>query len=478
MESFEEFLNASKGVSGRIRIGLKAVDEEEQQLLHLRTQLAKIKKIREEQVKKDSLIIQLEEKIAVLEHEKVTGQRQNTELHEIMSDRIATLESHLQEKEVNERVYHERVTILERVQQEKGDLEADLEQERRKCAEATRLATCLQTENDTLRSRLTADGHLSDQFQALFLSLREELAAKEKAVHDLQDRLQHQQQSFDSEISSVHSLLTDMNRQYESSKTQLALLDHDHRRALSENESLRQQLTSHQRLYQESHEQQTTLKQHNDHDKDTLRIMQIETQQLHSRAKEVYDVIHDCQQRLMTITAVLNTTTTNKQQTLVEAVAEVKSMRKSLSSLSSPTEHLKPFFHLITQLLHQLLTQHLTSLTHVADLQAKIGDSHNMQEALQHLQQKHVVLHEDSQFTDGVIEALIEELETQSDIHCSSHAITVKQMKPVVIVHKDGGGVGDDGSSHGKGEGGERVMDSFHSKVRLSIYVCLLLSCI
>lgn len=110
----------------KIRTGLKVVGEEEQQLLSLRQQLTKIKRIREEQLKKDETIAKLQETITVLEYEKATALRQNTELQEIMSERIHTLERYLQEKEAAERVHEERFVVLERHIFEKATLEEEV----------------------------------------------------------------------------------------------------------------------------------------------------------------------------------------------------------------------------------------------------------------------------------------------------------------------------------------------------------------
>lgn len=132
MDEIEEFLLFNKGSLEKIRNGLKIVGEEEQQLLALRSQLNKVKRIREEQLKKDEQIKKLEEKINLLEYEKSTALRQNTELHEIMSERIDTLERHLSEKETTERIHTERLVVLEREVYDKASLEEEVLIERKK----------------------------------------------------------------------------------------------------------------------------------------------------------------------------------------------------------------------------------------------------------------------------------------------------------------------------------------------------------
>lgn len=132
MDEIEEFLLFNKGSLEKIRAGLKIVGEEEQQLLALRHQLNKVKRIREEQVKKDEQIQKLQEHINLLEYEKATALRQNSELHQIMSERIETLERHLLEKETTERIHTERLVVLEREVYEKASLEEEVAIERKR----------------------------------------------------------------------------------------------------------------------------------------------------------------------------------------------------------------------------------------------------------------------------------------------------------------------------------------------------------
>ncbi len=132
MEEIEDFLLFNKGSLEKIRAGLKVVGEEEQQLLALRHQLNKVKRIREEQIKKDDEIKKLQERIHLLEYEKSTALRQNSELHLIMTERIETLERHLLEKENTERIHSERLIVLEREVFDKASLEEEILVERKK----------------------------------------------------------------------------------------------------------------------------------------------------------------------------------------------------------------------------------------------------------------------------------------------------------------------------------------------------------
>lgn len=134
MDEIEDYLLHSKGSPEKIRVGLKVVGEEEQQLLALRHQLNKIKRIREEQSKKDEQIKKLQEQISLLEYEKATALRQNTEMQQIMAERIDTLEGHLLEKESSERTHSERLVVLEREVYDKASLEEEILVERKKYA--------------------------------------------------------------------------------------------------------------------------------------------------------------------------------------------------------------------------------------------------------------------------------------------------------------------------------------------------------
>jgi DNA repair exonuclease SbcCD ATPase subunit len=131
MEEIDEYIETNRTFLENVKSGLRSISQEEQQLLLLRNQLNKIKKIREEQLKKDSLITSLKEKLAIYEHERSSSLRQNSELQEIMSERINTLERHLYEKENIEKLYIEKLEYIEEIKREKIELEEQLINERK-----------------------------------------------------------------------------------------------------------------------------------------------------------------------------------------------------------------------------------------------------------------------------------------------------------------------------------------------------------
>jgi hypothetical protein len=98
---------------------LTSLNEEENHLIHLRNQLQKIKKIREEQQKKDQYIASLKQRIAVLEEERQIHGKQNSELHIIMSERISALERYVVEKETAEKLYIQQIEELSIATREK-----------------------------------------------------------------------------------------------------------------------------------------------------------------------------------------------------------------------------------------------------------------------------------------------------------------------------------------------------------------------
>lgn len=125
MEEVKEFYQ----LRDRIKSGLQLLGDEEEELLQLRQQLQKIKKLREDHVQKDQLITSLQERIGLLEHEKMNAHRQNSELHQIMSDRIQALERFLQDKESLEK---HRFIEFERIEKERNALIEELGLERKK----------------------------------------------------------------------------------------------------------------------------------------------------------------------------------------------------------------------------------------------------------------------------------------------------------------------------------------------------------
>ena len=118
LDTVDDFLETNRTFLQSVRNGLKSISQEEQQLLLLRNQLGKIKRIREEQLKKDQLIASLKEKVSIYEHERSISLKQNVELQEIMSERISTLEQHLQEKESLEKSYISKIEVLSSFEKE------------------------------------------------------------------------------------------------------------------------------------------------------------------------------------------------------------------------------------------------------------------------------------------------------------------------------------------------------------------------
>ncbi len=108
---------------------LSALNDEERNLLHLRQQLQKIKRVREEQAKKDQYISSLKERISVLETERGLERQHCNELHGIMSDRIVALERYLCEKETIEQQYMKKVEDLTAIIDQKASNEERLKLE-------------------------------------------------------------------------------------------------------------------------------------------------------------------------------------------------------------------------------------------------------------------------------------------------------------------------------------------------------------
>jgi hypothetical protein len=115
-----------------IRAGLQSLDDEEENLIILKSHLAKIKKIREDQIRKDELVSTLKDRINVLENELLISNRQSFELQEILSERIMTLENSLKDRNDLELSCYELTERMESLVVQKGLSDADLEFERNK----------------------------------------------------------------------------------------------------------------------------------------------------------------------------------------------------------------------------------------------------------------------------------------------------------------------------------------------------------
>lgn len=83
-----------------LQSNLNRLDEEESNLLLLKSQLVKIKKITDEKNKKDEMIHILSKRISSLEYEKDIQTKNNHELNNIFTERIETLESLIVEKDL------------------------------------------------------------------------------------------------------------------------------------------------------------------------------------------------------------------------------------------------------------------------------------------------------------------------------------------------------------------------------------------
>jgi hypothetical protein len=126
MDDIDNYLETHEILLENVRDGLKSISHEEQQLLLLRTQLSKIKKIRAEQIQKDNIIASLREKLTIYEFERNTSLRQNSEIQELMSERIATLEQRLMEKESYEKSFFDKRDEFEAIKIERDILEKQL----------------------------------------------------------------------------------------------------------------------------------------------------------------------------------------------------------------------------------------------------------------------------------------------------------------------------------------------------------------
>eukprot|EP01031_Cornospumella_fuschlensis_P007223 gene7223-8949_t len=179
MQDFEELFQSTRSAIDSLKDGLQSISDEEHQLLMLRNQLTKIKKIREEQHKKDSLIAALKERIAVLEHSLKGSEKQSAEVCEIMRERIVTLERYVSEKEVTERELRERVWVLEEGTKQTVNLEEQLHEERKKSAHWQTQYERAAAELQGVKLTVSSDKQLYDHMHTLFQSLRDELDVKD-----------------------------------------------------------------------------------------------------------------------------------------------------------------------------------------------------------------------------------------------------------------------------------------------------------
>ena len=94
------FTNISSFMIQDLQLNLNRLDEEETNLLLLKSQLVKIKKITDEKNKKDEMINILSKRISILEYEKDIQAKNNHELNSIITERIETLEALIVEKDL------------------------------------------------------------------------------------------------------------------------------------------------------------------------------------------------------------------------------------------------------------------------------------------------------------------------------------------------------------------------------------------
>ena len=118
-----------------IQQGLRTLDEEEDNLMMLRGQLTKVKKFREEQARKDEIIHTLQNRISSLEYEQEFARKQNVELTEIMTERIATLERSIAERDETEKEFAAYQVQAEMIAMDRDSIKADLEAEMRRWVE-------------------------------------------------------------------------------------------------------------------------------------------------------------------------------------------------------------------------------------------------------------------------------------------------------------------------------------------------------
>lgn len=198
-----------------VRLGLQSLEEEEENLFILKDQLLKIKKIRQDQIKKDDTIETLRERIAVLEHERLLSNRQHAELQEIMSERIKLLEKSLNEKKGRETEILEYQSFTERIEAEKVSFRVELEQERKRNQELKEAYKAKTEEISKMRITLNREDSTVQQMSKLFEALKLELSKKEKSLEDLSIKNNHATQQYKQEISDLKQSLADQKSELE-----------------------------------------------------------------------------------------------------------------------------------------------------------------------------------------------------------------------------------------------------------------------
>lgn len=264
----EDFLQASKSITDNVRQGLELLSTEEDQLLKLRQQLGKIKRLREEQQQKDQVIQQLQERVAVLQHEKTTTGQQNSDLYVIMTERIHTLERHLQERDHVERRLEDQIASLECDLTRLPQVEQDLADSKSQCQQLTVQLHNAHEETNSLKLQLQQEKHLQDHFHATIESLTKDRLQHEEAVDHLKSEKQQEMTYLREEIMSLKQINEELRskwRQSEQSKQQQDLEMFKTKHALEVLQQDHQAIQREYERYQQSNSQ------------DTLQVVELKT---------------------------------------------------------------------------------------------------------------------------------------------------------------------------------------------------------
>jgi hypothetical protein len=420
MDEIEDYLLHSKGSPEKIRVGLKVVGEEEQQLLALRHQLNKIKRIREEQSKKDEQIKKLQEQINLLEYEKATALRQNTEMQQIMAERIDTLEGHLLEKESSERTHSERLVVLEREVYDKASLEEEILVERKKTREALSQIEKYRDEVKRLKSKSSTDHKLNDHFQTLFENLRDEINAKDAIISDLKRRIDVKEHDSHQEIFACKDRMDKLRVELDSLKEKLirsermnANLSEELSRRTKENESL-------QKLTQETDQVMDTFKSATQH----------EMMQLRSDVKSVLsenDVLHEAEtancELCLAVTKQLKIFTSLfrdhpekfELRHLQEIFVELKRLKQSVTGTEPNEDQWAPLFTSLYKLIQLVCEKRNNALDRIKALEEKVSSVDTVTTAFHVVEEKFSSVWEDAIVADSIVQGLLEEI-TQSGL--------------------------------------------------------------
>jgi predicted nucleic acid-binding Zn-ribbon protein len=420
MDEIEDFLLNSKGSIEKIRVGLKVVGEEEQQLLALRHQLNKIKRIREEQTKKDEQINKLQEQINLLEYEKATALRQNTELHQIMLERIDTLERHLLEKETSERIHSERLVALEREVYEKATLEEEILVERKKSKEALTQVDKYRDEVKRLKSKSNTDNQLNDHFQTLFENLRDEINTKDSIISDLKQRIDVKEDEFHQEIVAFKDRTDKLRVELDTLKENLlrsermnANLSEELNRRTKENDGL-------QKLVQETEQVMNTFKATTQHEMTQLRSdvksVLSENEVLHETETANHELCQAVTKQLTIFTSLFRDHPEKFElRHLQEIFTELKRLKQSVTGPEPKEDQWAPLLTSLYKLIQLVCEKRNTSLDRIKSLEGKVSSVDTVATAFHVVEEKFSSVWEDAIVADSIIQGLLEEI-TQADL--------------------------------------------------------------